>query len=82
MLLEKSCLECGETLGANMPVQRESQSASMMGRESRCYTELVMSLDHLTLQHAFSTTQVKPGPKEAPYDTEIKAAIRSQELSD
>ena len=38
-------------------------------------------LEHLTLQHALRTKRVERGLKEAPYDTEIQAAFRSQDLS-
>ncbi len=72
-LILKAFLLCAVYLGnIGISVNDEQKIAALHGIHD--------TLEHLTLQHA-STKRVERGLKEAPNDTEIKAAFRSQDLS-
>jgi hypothetical protein len=80
MLLEKSYLECGGLVGEcaratqeHISVNDEQKIAALDGVHD--------VLEHRTLQHAFQPKASRTENIGGRYDTEIKAAFRSQDLS-
>ena len=80
MLVEKPTSNAVGSLGEYVHAMREHISVNDEQKLAALHG-IHNTLDHLRLQHCLSAPSESDAGKEAPYDTENKAAFRSQDLS-
>jgi hypothetical protein len=82
MLLEKPTSNAMGSWGESARATREREHISVNHKQKLAALHGIHdSLEHLALQNAFQHQASRRQLKEAPYDTEIKTAFRSQGLS-